>query len=336
MLSLVVPGLIWPRQALADLAGDLPLPAFTRLLGGGRLSRTAPGNTAVTVAGALGQAAPTAVAALRRLAFGHPADDADWLCLDPARLRFEERSLVLDDPGQLTLDSAEAEALAVALAPTFAVLGTLQLLTPGSWNLRLATPAPHFADLQQFVGRAAPPLPGGSEYKAWRHALNEAQMELHSHPVNRAREAAGRPVVNTLWPWGGGRLPAAGGGGQAKLLADDPLFRGMALHQGIAASPLPERYADQPGGMQLAVYDALAAPARLGDALGWRDALVRLENAWLAPALDALRGGRLARLRLLAPGDHGGVALDVGRAALWRFWRKAQPLHACLAEASPP
>jgi hypothetical protein len=43
----------------------------------------------------------------------------------------------------------------------------------------------------------------------WRHAINEAQMVLHAHPVNQARQAAGQPVVNSLWPWGGGRLPAA-------------------------------------------------------------------------------------------------------------------------------
>jgi len=333
MLTLVVPGLIWPRQALADLAGDLPLPAFTRLLGVGRLQRSAAADTALAVAGALGQTAPSAVAALRRLAFGHAADTAEWLCLDPARLRFEERSLVLDDPRQLALDSAEAEALAVSLAPTFAALGTLELLAPDRWNLRLTNPAPTFSDLPQFIGRAAPPLPGGSDYKAWRHALNEAQMELHSHPVNRAREAAGRPVVNTLWPWGGGCLPAAGRSAIAALLADDPLLRGMALHQGIVAAPLPPCHAAGPGGNRLAVFDALAAPARLGDAMAWRDALVRLETDWLAPALTALRHGRLARLRLLAPGEHGSVTLELGRTALWRFWRKTQPLHACLAEA---
>ena len=37
MLTLIVPGLIWTRQALADLTCDLPLPAFTTLLGRGRI-----------------------------------------------------------------------------------------------------------------------------------------------------------------------------------------------------------------------------------------------------------------------------------------------------------
>jgi hypothetical protein len=47
MLTLIVPGLIWTRQALADLTFDLPLPAFTTLLGRGRL-RTGPRHTTAT------------------------------------------------------------------------------------------------------------------------------------------------------------------------------------------------------------------------------------------------------------------------------------------------
>jgi len=45
MLTLIVPGLIWPHQALVDLTRDLvdprhhALPAFATLLGRGRLTR---------------------------------------------------------------------------------------------------------------------------------------------------------------------------------------------------------------------------------------------------------------------------------------------------------
>jgi hypothetical protein len=126
MLTLVVPGLIWPRQALADLSFDLPLPAFSLLLGRGRLSASAAADADGLLAAELGADTPVPAAALRRLSFGRSRDDADWLCLDPVRLRFEERSMVLDDPAQLDLDGAEAEALAVSLAPTFAPLGELE------------------------------------------------------------------------------------------------------------------------------------------------------------------------------------------------------------------
>ncbi|MDP2134728.1 MAG: hypothetical protein Q8J99_14090, partial [Sulfuritalea sp.] len=209
MLTLIVPGLIWTRQALADLTGDLPLPAFTALLGRGRRRRLPPLDSAAALAACTGFELPLPAAALRRLALGaSPDDSGDWLCLDPVRLNFHERSLILDDPRNLRLERAEADALAAALAPTLAGLGQLELITPGHWNLRLAATAPPFPDLPDAAGRAVAPLPGGATHAPWRQALNEAQMVLHAHPVNRAREAAGKPAVNSLWPWGGGRLPA--------------------------------------------------------------------------------------------------------------------------------
>lgn len=336
MLSLVVPGLIWPRQALADLAGDLPLPALTRLLGSGRLRRVSAADAAATVAAAAGVEPPRSGAALRRLAYGRPADDAHWLCIDPGRLRFEERSVVLDDPRLLDLREDEAAALAVALAPTFADLGTLDVLSPGQWNLRLAQPAPAFPALPGFIGRAAAPLPGGPDYAPWRRALNDAQMALHAHPVNRTREAAGKPVVNTLWPWGSGRLPGDARMRPTTLLADDPSLRGLAVWHGAAAGVLPDRLPEPLAGSTLALFDALDAPARLGDALAWRDALTRLEDAWLAPALAAMHDGRLKHLHLHAPGERGSAVLEVARRDLWRFWRKPRPLHECLAEAGTP
>ncbi len=331
MLTLVVPGLIWPRQALADLSCDLPLPAFSLLLGRGRLNPAAAADAEGLLATELGADLPVPAAALRRLAFGRARDDADWLCLDPVRLRFEERSMVLDDPAQLALDDAEAEALAVSLAPTFESLGDIDSLAPQCWNLRLRKPAPAFAALQAGIGRAAAPLPAHADYRPWRQALNEAQMVLHAHPVNLAREAAGRPTVNSLWPWGGGRPQGTGRGRHDQLWAADPVPLGLAAWQGIAQRPLPARFEPEAGRATLALFDALAAPARLGDALAWRDALVRLDADWLAPALAALRAGRLGRLRLLAPGEHNSVELNVARGELWKFWRKPRPLAEAFA-----
>jgi hypothetical protein len=333
MLTLVVPGLIWPRQALADLSGGLPLPAFSLLLGRGRLQPGPAADTTAMLAGSLGVAAPLPAAALRRLAFGHAADDAEWLCLDPVRLRFEERSLVLDDPRALSLEAAEAEALAVALAPTFAALGELDVLAPQTWNLRLSASSPSFAELGQSLGRAVVPLPVQPAYSAWRQALNEAQMVLHAHPVNQAREAAGKPLVNSLWPWGGGRLPAPTSSHHDRVWSADPVVRGMAQMQGIDATALPAAYAAGPGKSILACFDELAAPSHLGDALAWRDALLRLESAWLAPALAAMRSGQLDSLRLLAPGERNSVELGAGRAGLWKFWRKPRPLADAFAAA---
>ncbi len=333
MLTLIVPGLIWTRQALADLTCDLPLPAFTTLLGRGRVVRQQPRGTTETLATLLGISPPLPAAALRRLALGADPDGREeWLCLDPVRLNFMDGSLVVDDPRRLGLTAAESSALAEALAPIFARLGRLEAASPAAWHLRLDAPAPDFEALPDTVGRAASPLPIGPAYAAWRHAINEAQMELHAHPVNRAREAAGRPVVNSIWPWGGGGLPAAGTAEHDALWSDDPVAQGLGRLLGLGGGALSGGFAAASSRSPLVIHDALAHPAGTGDALAWREQLDVFETDWLAPALAALKGGRLDALRLIATGDLGGAELRVGRGDMWKFWRKPRSP----AELAPP
>ena len=332
MLTLIVPGLIWTRQALADLTCDLPLPAFTTLLGRGRLTQRPPLRTAGILAEISGLAAPLPAAALRRLALREHPEEADWLCLDPVRLNFQERSLVVDDPQNLRLTTEEAAALAVALAPTFAELGALEVLAPTRWNLRLSAAAPAFQPLPQAAGRAAAPLPLDAAHAPWRRALNEAQMVLHAHPVNQARQAAGQPAVNSLWPWGGGRLPQPRAATTHDALwSNDPVARGIARLLQIDGTTLPDAFGSAPARRPLAIFDALEQPARSGDAIAWRDELARFEAGWLVPALAALSGGRLGALRLIAPGELAAAELQVGRRDIWKFWRKPRPLAELVA-----
>ena len=332
MLTLIVPGLIWTRQALADLTYDLPLPAFTTLLGRGRLSHRPPGSTAATLAEICRMDAPLPAAALRRLALREHPGDAEWLCLDPVRLRFEQRSLIVDDPQQLELDSEEAAALAISLAPTFAEFGELEVISPHTWNLRLSAAAPAFHDLPEAVGRSAALLPLDAAHAAWRHAISEAQMLLHAHPVNQAREAAGQPVVNSLWPWGGGRLPSGSSSVYDALWSNDPVAQGIARLMQIDGASLPAGFAGTAARKPLVVHHALEHPARIGDATIWREQLARLEADWLVPALGALRSGRLDALRLLAPGESATAELQVSRHDMWKFWRKPR----ALTELAPP
>ena len=326
MLTLIVPGLIWTRQALADLTYDLPLPAFTTLIGRGRLRHRPPQSTAAILAETFGLDAALPAAALRRLALREHPGEAEWLCLDPVRLRFEQRSLLVDDPLQLELTDEESAALAVSLAPTLAELGQIEVISPRAWNLRLSAAAPAFHALPEAIGRAAATLPLTPDYAPWRLAISEAQMLLHAHPVNQAREAAGKPLVNSLWPWGGGRLPEFGNSVSSNahdaLWSDDPVAHGIARLLQIDSAALPAGFAVTPARRPLAIHRALEQPARTGDALLWREQLERFETDWLVPALGALRSGKLDALRLLAPGDLVTAELLVSRHDCWKFWRK--------------
>ena len=155
-------------------------------------------------------------------------------------------------------------------------------------------------------------------------------MILHGHPVNQARQAAGQPLVNSLWPWGGGRLPELDTLVRATrhdtLWSDDPIAQGIARLLQIDRAALPTAYSGTTARAPLAVVDALEHPARTGDAIVWREELARFEAEWLAPALGALRAGRLDALRLIAPGDLATAELQVSRHDLWKLWRKPRSL----------
>ncbi|MDO8346451.1 MAG: hypothetical protein Q7S85_00990 [Rugosibacter sp.] len=348
MLTLIVPGLIWPHQALLDLTCGLELPAFTTLLGYGRVTRSAQSSAYDALAKSLGLPCPLPVAALRAQAGGYATQTDDWLCLDPVNLQLNKDRVVVGNPETLALTELEAHQLAAALAPTFSAFGEMKVLTSTHWILQLAAasrsatdtaPAlPNFTPLPGVIGRSAAPLPSGAAYRPWHAALNEAQMTLHSHPVNQARAAANRPVVNSLWPWGGGRLSrlltpqlaAPGGIACERIIASDLVAQGAARFFDVPAEPLPGQYPGPNAATDmrsaLVMYDSLDTPARSGDALVWQEALHTLETGWLTPLLAELRAGRLDALRLIAPGETHSCEITLSRRQLWQFWRRPAPL----------
>jgi hypothetical protein len=325
-LTLLLPGLLWPRQALVDTVFDLAAPALSLILGRARIARlpAAPVHDWLVSAWGL-EGMP--LAALRLLGEGGQPANGHWLCLDPVHLRLEEWSLVADDPMHLALTAEEDAALRAALAPLFADWGALTALTPGRWYLA-CDPAPALttSPLQEAIGRPADPaLPGGDQGAAWRRRLAEAQTLLHDHPVNTAREEAGRPPVNSLWPWGEGRLGGTAASPWQAVYGDDPVLAGLAALSAVAREPLPPGF-QPPSGHGLALVDDLAAPCRAHDALAWREALLQVDGRWLAPALAALKTGRLEQLRLVAFGSDSVLDMDLRRGDTWRFWRRPRPL----------
>lgn len=324
-LTLLVPGLLWPREILRDTTFDLPHPSLAAMLGRGARSPVA--DDAEWIGERFGLAGRPPAAPLRLLGEGCDPDAHDWLCLDPVHLRLEERAIVLDDPAALRLDPDEDEALRREIQPLFAHLGDVVASSPGHWHLRLARPADiETAELPRQTGIPADPaLPGGPEGPAWRRLLAEAGPLLHAHPVNRRRADAGLPTVNGLWPWGGGRLPGSVASDLAMLWGNDPVLKGLAALAGIAAAPMPKSFTVETGHV-LARFDGLAAARSSFDVTAWREGLARLETGWLTPALAALKRGALRRLTLVLGGHENALRVEITRADLWRIWRNPLPL----------
>lgn len=330
-LTLFLPGLLLPGQTLRDTAADLELPALSRLLGCGRLRRDSASGHYDRLREHWTLAALPA-AALRLCGEGGAPGGDDWLCLDPVGLSVGRRAVRLDDPATLALAAAEDAALREALAPLLAGFGELHGLTPGRWYLRLKQDCELVTQpLPEAIGyEIDPALPAGRDGARWRRLLAEAQMLLHDHPVNRLREAAGRPVASSLWPWGQGRLALPLAAPFSAVWSSDPAILGLARAADIPGRTPPARY-EPAAGHTLAVIDELAAPARRLDALAWRETLADLEARWFAPLQAALRSGRCRRLQFEAFGPGTRLALDVTPFDLWKPWRRPRPL----AELAP-
>ena len=139
-------------------------------------------------------------------------------------------------------------------------------------------------------------------------------MLLHSHPVNEARQARGEPAVNSLWLWGGGRMPGEARGPWRSVAAADPSALGLARVAGMQRLELPgsanawlERLPEN--GRHLAVLDALRAAAALEQQAEHEEGVEALERRWFAPLLAALRAGRIGMVTVQVP-DAGRVLRD--------------------------
>jgi len=324
-LTLVIPGLLWPADSVAEVSADLALPALSALLATDAVERQPAQPLEHLLVDAWGLDPATAPCAALRLAGSGVEPGRDiWMCADPAHLRFARESLVLTDNHELMVTDDEAAAIAASLNDTFADIGVFSVGTAGEWYLRLtALPGIETHPVSAVLGRNIETwLPGGAQSKPWRRLINELQMLLHDHPVNAAREAAGKPTINTLWLWGQGVLDAAVPRRYDAVLAHHALARGLALAGSGQAGPLPPRYADPGEGHTLALVDHLDYAALTQNAAAWRAAMMEIEADWLAPALRAFRSGTLSRLRLLLPGDRACVGVACVRPAWWRFWRQ--------------
>jgi hypothetical protein len=334
-LSVVVPGLCGPAldtPATGYLSDTLP--ALERLLSRARFVPEAPVDPE-RLPGAFFH-----VAGADRLL--PPAAPLSWLAdtgkrptgfimrADPVHLRADQSCLRLFESMTFDLDMAAAQALAAAFNDHFGARGMrLHVPVPQRWYLtldadpELATVAP-----VQLAGRdIGEGLPRGKAGAEWHALLNEVQMLFHEHPVNQAREQRGEPVVNSIWPWGGGYLPSRVTAAVSEVFADSPTLRGFAMLAEIPVRDIPgtatELMAKAQSGLPLVWLDRLERAACYGEVEDWSGGLRQLETTWFGPLLELLRHGHIRALVLHRPGVG---RYEITRRRLRRFWKPHRSL----------
>jgi hypothetical protein len=311
---------------MRDMVFDLNLPALSWLLGKGRLNRSLVSGQQQWLSNATGLA-NFPYAALRANAGGDAGEDGRWLCLDPIRLRVERTQFIVEEPSSLHITAEEAAALVHDLAPLFAELGELHIASPHEWHLHLATATPlRTTPLPDAVGFNGDNLmPQADNASVWRRLLNEAQMLLHAHPINRAREQRGLPTINSLWPWGEGALEAKTSLHWHSVQGHGALWQGFAQFSNAAWSPVADRF-NPSSGKTLIVHAALAESTAQGDAMRWREAMKQLESDWFAPMVAALQDGTLHEVVLHGMGTGHALAARVTKNTRLAFWRSPASL----------
>jgi hypothetical protein len=321
--ELVVPGLFGAAVAARFAALEL-------LLARGR-RRSAPARRLegwLQEAFDLGEA-PFPAGALTLLGCGGDPGEASWARADPVHLRVMRDHLIVVPSEAFGVSREEAEALCDALNRHFTGTLSLSACDARRWCARLSEAFPIDAgSALELAGQALDLARGAGR---WHAVLNEAQMALHEHPVNEAREMRGEPAVNSIWLWGAGRVPRGAECPWQSVAADDPAALGAARLAGARQRALPRSAQDwlerlPEDGRHLAVLDALRAPLALAKETVHAE-IEALERDWFEPLLAALRDGRIGMVTVHVPDGAEGFSCETIRGDLRRFWRLAKSIE---------
>jgi hypothetical protein len=171
-------------------------------------------------------------------------------------------------------------------------------------------------------------LPAGKGRINWGSAITEAQMVLSGHDVNARREAAGLPIVNSVWFWGEGVAPAQLPRPYSDVYARDAFTAGLAALSGARLHGVPGGLPGidlvGAGDTALVVIDDLTQPLHRVDVEGWRARAEAIDTAWFRDMGDAIE--RFERVRVVLPSEKGSRIAILTPASRRRWFRRRKPL----------
>lgn len=323
-LDFLVPSALVDPSLASELLRDQTLPALARIASRAGSIETfeLPPHASPTAWQATIFGVESNVAELWAMACGlAPSADGRRFLAEPAHFKVANDHLRLDDPHDLDVTLAEARALATAIAPVLAEAGwrlaPIEPATLRHWMLLRDDEAPlSAAAIDRAIGDnvaawqpRAPDAQGDpAAALSWRRCVNEIQMMWFGDPVNEARDALGKPTINTLWLSGNGAPRPA----MPQYAAIDS---SLTLLTALAIAPDARR--------SLESFDGFIAPARHEDWSGWREQLALLEGR-LVEVLRLQATGSVGAVTLFLCGRDGAKILRFGRRDLGRFWRDWQ------------
>lgn len=271
------------------------------------------------------------VAALTLFANGVDTRGDFCMVAEPAHADVARERLLFAPAGDLSLKAVESRGLADALDAHFSGDGLrFYYLSPNRWCVRGGPDRVSAGRRREAAaGDASALLPAGPDAAYWMRIVTEAQMLLHAHPLNAAREERGDPPINAVRLWGGGRLPRVAAAFDA-CVTDDPVTQALAALSGTPSRAPATALADTLRGVAAGhLLVCVSSP----DGNTTSASLQSLERNWIAQAWAAARARVIERLEFACDAPAGVIECSVTGRTAWRVWRKPKPLDSLLRTA---
>jgi len=254
-----------------------------------------------------------------------PSDGASHLLCQAVHLKPDMRNAIvlpLDDEGETRKDIS---IIIKDLNDMFKVDYYIKSVSDRLWVIHLKHyEAPdYYPHYLSVLGKKADQyLELSKQNLSWYRLINEIQMFMHAHEINQKRFEAGLLPINSLWCWGGGRLPELRSN-DFHWYTSDELLKRYADKLGILNSSL-EAFADDEVRnnsvcIELSILEALKTDRgeNLVRLLG------RIERQLFKPLVQRVKSRRCS-LRLRACYRYDFVLSPY---SALRFWKQAQHLH---------
>tara|TARA_R110002072_G_scaffold32211_3_gene98590 strand:- start:14198 stop:15217 length:1020 start_codon:yes stop_codon:yes gene_type:complete len=332
-LTVFIPGLFGPDIAIHP--DDLPsLPSLDWILSKGNHQPLKSSSASYSLCELFGLTSTEEndlpIAAISRLTDDNQHPEGIWLRADPVHVMADRDGLILIDNNQFSISQHDALALAAEINIILKPYELeLEVPTPYRWYLRMKDDLKiRTAPVDSIVGRDILPfMPSGDDRINLIQLMNDIQMTLHDSDVNKKREQEKMLPINSLWFWGCGELPKIIDRHWSFIVSDEMLARGLSMVAATPFSDLPENYTEIKNSdasySGLVVINSFQKFSHYHDLEGWLESLMRYEENWFSPLVNALKLREIDQLHIKT--DINTITLD--NVSRYKFWKKQKNIY---------
>jgi len=324
-INLIIPGLIdLPVDELDSSFLKLKLPALNQLLRFGRYHRNQAFDLESMLIDSMGwedlQTLPFAQAYASK-----QTQNSDYSLLFRAiHLKADIHSAIVLPLEDNPVNKDDISIIINDLRDLFKVDCDIVEVQDGLWLMHLhqCRPAQHYPHFLSIIGKKVDPyIEQSRQALPWYKLVNEMQMFMHQHDINRDRQASGLLPVNSLWLWGAGNLSKLTTN-NINWYCDDELLRQFAGVSGIACENLDKVQTHDFGCDSIVVDMALLEALKISGAASLQALLSNMEIALFKPLLQGVMSGKCKlRLRFGSLND-----LILSRYSTCQWWKKSVSL----------